>query len=451
MSVIIFSGPTLRPGEVARHIDAEVRPPAVQGDIYRAVQSQPAVIGLIDGLFERMPSVWHKETLWAMHRGVRVYGSASMGALRAAELYQFGMIGVGRIFEAYRDFQLEDDDEVAVIHGPAELGHIPLSEPMVNIRATLEAARDAGVLGSEEHEDLLAISKRLHYGQRSFDELFRLAPQNGFRPQKIAELTDWVAGNRIDQKRADAIEMLDRIQRDIDESAEPVEVMFLFEHTETWDCMINDEGVAGLAARPHDAPDDMAVLEELRLGPNADEIFALAFQRAISLHEASRQHLHIDKNKLDGAAQDFWDERKFADEEAFQQWLADNGLSLDQFFTRMEEQSKIDWVRRLLRSEILRQAINIMKIRGEYKSLADRARKKYQFLRDEGLESASPADTGLEPEKLLQWHFQCQPVKTDLNQYITDRFFDDSHHLMQALAREKCFLDDSGETDTPAK
>ena len=30
------------------------------------------------------------------------------------------MRGVGRIFEAYRDGELTDDDEVALIHGPPE-------------------------------------------------------------------------------------------------------------------------------------------------------------------------------------------------------------------------------------------------------------------------------------------------------------------------------------------
>ena len=66
-----------------------------------------------------------------------------MGALRAAELHTFGMRGVGRIFEAFRDGEVEDDDEVAVVHGPAELGYLVLSEPMFNIRATLARAEAA--------------------------------------------------------------------------------------------------------------------------------------------------------------------------------------------------------------------------------------------------------------------------------------------------------------------
>ena len=72
-----------------------------------------------------------------------------MGALRAAELHSFGMRGVGRIFEAFRDGALEDDDEVAVLHGPAEIGYLAASEPMVNIRETLARADSEGVLAPE--------------------------------------------------------------------------------------------------------------------------------------------------------------------------------------------------------------------------------------------------------------------------------------------------------------
>ena len=104
----------------------------------------PLAIGLIDGYFERVPAVWHKEILWALSQGIHVFGSASMGALRAAELAPFGMIGVGAIFEAYRDGILEDDDEVAVAHGPADTGYRAGSDAMVNIRATLARAVQHG-------------------------------------------------------------------------------------------------------------------------------------------------------------------------------------------------------------------------------------------------------------------------------------------------------------------
>ena len=69
--------------------------------MFRAVRAhRPRAIGLIDGVFLDVPAVWHRELLWALSEGVHVFGAASMGALRAAELAPFGMRGVGTIFAA---------------------------------------------------------------------------------------------------------------------------------------------------------------------------------------------------------------------------------------------------------------------------------------------------------------------------------------------------------------
>jgi hypothetical protein len=53
-----------------------------------------------------------------MEQGVHVFGAASMGALRAAEMHSLGMVGIGTIFQWYRDGKIVADDEVAVRHGP---------------------------------------------------------------------------------------------------------------------------------------------------------------------------------------------------------------------------------------------------------------------------------------------------------------------------------------------
>src|SRR6185503_3993378 len=93
-----------------------------------------ARIALIDGYFERMAAVWHKEILLALERGIAVWGAASMGALRAAELAPFGMVGVGTIYRAFARGDLVADDEVAVAHLPAEQGYRSISDALVNLR-----------------------------------------------------------------------------------------------------------------------------------------------------------------------------------------------------------------------------------------------------------------------------------------------------------------------------
>jgi hypothetical protein len=164
---VVFAGPSLPPGSVAAPSWLHWRPPLRQGDLYRAALEWPDVIGVVDGYFETVPTVWHKEILWALSQGIAVYGAASIGALRAVELEPFGMRGVGAIFAAFRDGTLTDDDEVALQHGPAELGYVAVTEAMVNVRATLARAVVEGVVEAAEAELVVAAGKAIFYKERT--------------------------------------------------------------------------------------------------------------------------------------------------------------------------------------------------------------------------------------------------------------------------------------------
>ena len=145
------------------------------------------VIALIDGVFDRVLPVWHKEILWAMAQGIHVFGASSMGALRAAELEPFGMRGVGRIHAAYREGALEADDEVAVLHGPAEIGFPPVTEALVDVRATLERAVAEHVLDSGEAAAALGVARSVHYRERSWESVIGLMPSPAAH-----RLRDWL-------------------------------------------------------------------------------------------------------------------------------------------------------------------------------------------------------------------------------------------------------------------
>ncbi len=100
--LIVFLGPSLPRAEAKRLApSATFWPPARQGDVFRALDRRPRAIALIDGVFEGAPSVWHHELRAALAAGVTVFGASSMGALRAAELRDEGMIGVGQVYEQY--------------------------------------------------------------------------------------------------------------------------------------------------------------------------------------------------------------------------------------------------------------------------------------------------------------------------------------------------------------
>ena len=256
MSIVLFAGPSLPAAEIHARLDATVLPPARAGDLLRVARTRPRAIALVDGVFDQALPVWHKEILWALAQGVHVFGAASMGALRAAELHRFGMVGVGRIFAAYRDGALEADDEVAVLHGPAEAGHAAVTEALVNVRATLARAVDEAVLAPVEAAAVLDLARAQRGPARTGEGT--LARAESSRPDLAARLRPWLGHGRGDQKRLDARELVERLLAFGALPATPFRARFAFAGTEAWEVLWNRTGAPEAEAR---------VLDELRLRP----------------------------------------------------------------------------------------------------------------------------------------------------------------------------------------
>jgi hypothetical protein len=178
-----------------------LRLPLCQGD----------VIGIVDGYFHQTLAVRHKEILVCLSKGVHVLGGASIGALRAAELDAFGMVGVGQVYQDYRDGRLTADDEVALEHSTADTGYRPLSEPLVNIRATLRRAESAGLLDTPTRRSLIDTLTTMPYRQRSYWRLARLAHETGMAKPVIDALSRFCARYPVDAKRTDALHLLDAV------------------------------------------------------------------------------------------------------------------------------------------------------------------------------------------------------------------------------------------------
>ncbi|MET7737588.1 TfuA-like protein [Streptomyces sp. NPDC005402] len=238
--VYVFLGPSLPVDQARQILDATYLPPVSCGDVTELLLDRPAptMIGIVDGLFEQVPSVWHKEILFAIDRGTRVFGASSMGALRAAELHDFGMIGVGEVFEAFRESRYEDDDEVALVHASAEDGYQPLSEAMVNLRAGLTAALDTGAISRTAHDALLADAKQTFYAERSWARLYASASGLGVSEDEVKALSRLVAEQRPDVKRDDALAMLRAMRDDTDASPRPTASSFDFEPTYYWEKLV---------------------------------------------------------------------------------------------------------------------------------------------------------------------------------------------------------------------
>ena len=168
MGIHVFAGPTIGPREINEVLpEARVHPPVGHGDLFRLDLAAGDVVLVIDGVFHHHAPLRHKEILHMVAAGVRMVGASSMGALRAAELHPYGMAGIGKVFQLYRDGVIEADDEVAVVHTEAPDWR-QLSEALVNIRHTVEMC--------QAPTEILELARGIPYPQRSWSAIEAAAP-----------------------------------------------------------------------------------------------------------------------------------------------------------------------------------------------------------------------------------------------------------------------------------
>jgi hypothetical protein len=439
--IYVFTGPTLSPEEGRRELDAVFLPPAAQGDVYRAALERPEAIGLIDGYFECVPSVWHKELLWAMAEGIPVFGAASMGALRAAELAVFGMRGVGAIFESFQHGDLEDDDEVAIVHAPPEEGFRPLSEAMVNIRATLRAAERAGVLEAWAREALERLAKALYYPERTWPALLARAGREGVAPGAVARLRDWLPRGREDQKRADALALLRAMREHLASGAGPHQASFVFAHTDAWELACRSAGRLreGAGARASLPPG--ALLEELRVSGLLPRVRDGALARGLALEEARRQGYSVELEGIQEACEVLRREHGLLDQQQLARWLVGQGIEdAGRFF---QDEAQVRRMGTLLESDLEQWLPDHLRSLGLYGALAARMARKAQWLAEAGLERPGLEAAGVDEAGLWHWFFTerlGRPVPSDIGHHARGLGLPDVDALRREVLREYCFL-----------
>lgn len=370
MNIVVFLGPSLPQVAATRILPtATFLPPARHTDVLSVLDSHhPDVIGLIDGAFEQSMSVWHKEILFAMERGVQVWGAASMGAIRAAELQPFGMHGVGTVFEYFSGGDLADDDEVAVLHGPSETGFQPVTEPMVNLRATFAGAHERGVLSATDADRLVAAAKRLHYAQRTLPTILQGAR---VAPTVAESVSTFFATDYVNVKAADAQLLLKHFAS---MAAIPPERGLAFSTTRSpsfRQMVANDRCVL----RGSDSVSLQGIVQHAALEhPDFDSVNTAALNRALVQELAMQMHVSVDEQEIAYEHARFLRERGLTDS-GLEQWLSANDITALDFARLMREQAICRRMRRWLlhtprRTEHTRWILDELRLRGTYEDTA---------------------------------------------------------------------------------
>lgn len=207
---IVYLGPTLRREEAVKILDADYRDPAKKGDFLMLSQDsdEKKHVGFIDGVFlhDYPPppiEVYHLAT----RKNIELIGASSLGAIRAVELEKFGMKGIGKIFQLYKNGVINADDEVAVTF--VQGSNILQSEAMIDIRFNLFLAYKKGIITKETKKRFTKIAKDTYFPFRNYEDLINLTQKQ--YPSILNELENfrtYILKNRDSLKSRDAIKLL---------------------------------------------------------------------------------------------------------------------------------------------------------------------------------------------------------------------------------------------------
>jgi hypothetical protein len=371
-----------------------------------------------------------------------------MGALRAAELAAFGMEGVGRIFEAFRSGELEDDDEVAVAHGPASAGWRVLSDAMVNIRRGLRLATERSIIAPQTGAALAAAAKRMFYPDRTWAAVCEEGARLGLPTAELASLRSFADRERPDQKRADARALLSHLARECRGELLPHEPAFELERTLFLDQLVVT------TARPagRDADAELSadrIRNHVRLAaPDRDRLV----RKALLLHLARAEALRsgVEPPRRADAVERFRRDRGLSSPGRATEWMQRAGTAPDEAVRLAETEAVLHGVERRYAPEIDRMLPTVLKLEGRYGEIVDRVADKWRRLAQRGMSNPSLDDAGIAIEELLRWYEErWGPVTTDWDAHASELGFPSARLFLTELLAE--YLDQaSRQTDAMA-
>ena len=217
---IIFLGPSLSHEKARKIFQADFRGPAKKGDLLRVSGDidDSTIVCLVDALFlqDYPPSPIEVYQLM-LNKNIKLYGAASLGALRAVELEKFGMIGMGKIFELYKKGKLTADDEVAVTFVEGE--HQLQSEAMIDIRFNLFLAHRMGIINEITKKTIAKVAKNIYFPYRNYtDILDQTEKQYPAISKDLKSFRTYIIKNRQSLKERDTIKLINYIKNLLTES-----------------------------------------------------------------------------------------------------------------------------------------------------------------------------------------------------------------------------------------
>jgi hypothetical protein len=449
MTVYVFLGPSMPVAAAQRLLDAVYLPPVAMGDLYTLVASRARAgdrIGIIDGIFEQVPAVWHKEILYALSCGVHVYGAASMGALRAAELHPFGMRGVGRIFEAFRTERLVSDDEVVVAHAQAAHGFRSVSDALVSIRFGLEELAASGLVAAPLAAELTQAAARAHYSERSWGLVMDEARARGADRDCLGAIRAKAA--EPDAKAQDAAALLEVLKEDSASGNAPHVPNFAFQTTSFWTGMMQSLATRVEAARYGTgelAEEEGTVAGCFRAaGEDRDALLdAALLDRLVT---ESTRGFEPEAGDLQQAARRIARRHRLTSADQLAQWRRRQRLGEAEWRQRLALEARRHWLMGGLIDQLDPLIVARLKAEGRFAALSGRIEAGRGRIAKRAVGKPSLEDFGLSADLLQAWYEErFGPMSPDPASHARQLGFAGLRDFVDALLL--CYLSEDGEDE----
>lgn len=167
---VVFAGPSIQfvSADILKRLD--LRPPVRRGDLELLLteKKQPGAVIILDGIYGANLAVTPTECRWLLNENWQLIGACSMGALRASELWQQGMIGIGDVYNMFRLGYLRSDADVAVAY---DQSYNEVTISIVQIRSLLSTLEKQNDITSVHSRKLLNKASLIPWFERHIDLL----------------------------------------------------------------------------------------------------------------------------------------------------------------------------------------------------------------------------------------------------------------------------------------
>jgi hypothetical protein len=310
---------------------------------------------------------------------------------------------------------------------------------MVNIRATLARAENEGVLRKSSRGALEAFGKSMFFPQRNWQALLEGAATLGVAESERAALSAWLTNGRVDQKRADALEMLAAMMEALLGSNE-ARPKFNFEWTYFW-----DEFVRRFEAGQENpgASQQQRVIEELRLeGPGVyARVEAMALLRRVAASGAAPVSPSATED-LQATLTDVRARLGLFTRAELDRWMARNDLDVVSMERLIADQAGLATLRGRSSAALGRHILSELRLSGAYEQLAERARRKSDLLAAMSAGRAG-APSGSQALALRLWYFEQRlqlRLPDDVEDFARRLGFADVADFDAVLLRERLYL-----------